>query len=129
MPQPSCVAARTVAPPNGIDAPGDLQLAETHVLRGDDDVAGQGELDGQGERDALQRQHDRLCDRLPPQPEGVVATDPGQAVRSIGADGRAHLGQVKPGGEVVAVAEDHPDAHRFVVGQPPVRGGELVDGL
>jgi hypothetical protein len=109
------------------DSPADLQLAEPDVVGADDDVAGQRQLDGQREGDALHRQDDRLGDRLLPQPVGVVLPRPGEHLGTVLLHRGEHLGEVQAGGEVVTVSEQDPDARFVVVGQLVVRCRHSVD--
>jgi hypothetical protein len=65
------------------DSPADLQLPEAHVVGGDHDASGQGELDGQGKGDAVDRHDHRLGHRLPPHAERVEAVRTAQDLRAV----------------------------------------------
>ena len=92
-------------PTGSVDASQRLMLAEPAVVGRDHDVAGQHQLDTQGVRVALDRADHRLgthraqCSRIG---AGPVAAAP---VTSLHAGGE--LREIQPGGEVVAVGEQH----------------------
>jgi hypothetical protein len=48
---------------------------------------------------------------------------------ALGGDDRSHLRQIEPGGEMIAVTEDHTDTNLRILAESFVRRTELVDGL
>jgi len=107
----------------GEDPAFDLELRESRRLGGDAHVARERELDADGHADALQRANDRLV------PHGSIKTQWIDGAVSHGEpsarEGRRHLDEVEPTGEVVSVREEHPHPRGRVLLQGRVRLGEL----
>ena len=121
LPQPELLRRPHGRPAERQDAAPDLELAEADVVGGDDDVAGQRQLDRQREGDALHGQHHGLGHRRAPQPERVVlARSPTARRGRPAATAGSTSARSRPAREVVAVAEDDAAAG--------VRAGELVVG-
>jgi hypothetical protein len=109
----------------GQDGPAHLDLAETGAGLGDHDVARQGELDAERQAGALDRRHDGLR-QLPPLDLPRVQPALGHDVEAVVAHGGRDVGEVEPGGEVLAVPDQQADAEVGVAVEEPVGERELA---
>ena len=129
LPQPAALHVADRRPAEWRQSTLRLELAEAGVGRGDDDVAGEGDLDADRERDALHRGDQRLA-QPPAEPErvdrGVGARRAAGAGPVVGAEEQRHL---EPGGRVLAGEREHADEQVGVVVEPGQGGAELAHDL
>ena len=101
---PSPVHEPNSCPAGGVDPPQGLQLRKAAVVGGHHNVPGQHQLNAQRECHTLYGGHEGFP-ATPAQPHRVDPLGPLVALAAL--HGVAEFRQVQPGGEVVAVAEQH----------------------
>ena len=110
--------------PERIHPPSDLHLAEAGAFGRDADVGRQQELDACGHAPAVRRRDHRFGPRTVEAP-GIPAVVGNRLCAC--QDGRADVGKVETGGEVVAVCEEHPGPQGVVRLQQRIRPGQVGD--
>ena len=103
-----------------------LELAEAGVGGGDDDVAGQRDLDADGERDALHGGDQRLGEAAPQAERVDRLGTVGRAAVGVGTEEQRH---VEPRRRVVAGEREHADPQIGVLVEPGHRRAELARDL
>lgn len=100
-----------------------FQLGETRGAGAEIDVGGEHQLDADGVAIALHRQHQRFGQASAA--EGTPGVDGALGKLPALAKGLADIGQVEPGGEMLAMGEEQ-GAAQLVVGLVFAEGGDQV---
>ena len=111
-------------PSEGEDPAPDLQLPKADPFGRDHDVAGQRELDGKGEGDAAHGHDHRFGNLRSPNAERIVSVAAAQGAGAILGDVRAHLRQIEPSREMVAMSENDAGADLGILAELFVRRSE-----